>query len=127
LTLASLAGLTWAQSSIYTDPETSYRAILAGNSGSWLAHNNLGLLLAQKPGGLPEAVVEYRAAVRAQPDYPESHFNLGSALAHSGDPDRLTEAIAEYQAALRLKPDYVRRTIRISRRAESECSRTLVR
>jgi tetratricopeptide (TPR) repeat protein len=105
--LVGLGGLTWAQSTAYTDVETSYRRILERNPGSWLAHNNLGLILARQPGLLPEAVTQYREAIRIQPDYPEAHFNLGSALAHSGLEEQRPEALAEYQAALRLKPDYV--------------------
>jgi tetratricopeptide (TPR) repeat protein len=107
LLLVFLAGLTWGRSTVYTDAETLYRDTLARNPDSWLARNNLGLLLAQEPGRLPEAISQYRQAVRIQPEYPEAHFNLGSALAHSDLSDRLPEAIAEYQTALRLKPDYV--------------------
>jgi protein O-mannosyl-transferase len=103
--LMVLGGMTWRQSAMYTDLETLYRETLARNPESWLARNNLGLLLVQQPGGVPDAIQEYRAAVRLEPDYPESHFNLGSALAHSDPPDRLA-AIAEYRNALRLKPDY---------------------
>ena len=103
--LVVLGGLTWWQSTMYTDSETLYRATLARNPASWLAHNNLGLLLVQQPGGLNEAIAEYRAAVRLEPDYPEAHFNLGSALAHADPPDR-AGAIAQYRTALRLKPDY---------------------
>jgi tetratricopeptide (TPR) repeat protein len=105
--LVCLAGLTWGRSTVYTDSETLYRDTLARNPDSWLARNNLGLILAQEPGRLPEAISQYREAVRIQPDYPEAHFNLGSALAHSDLSDRLPEAIAEYQTALRLKPVYV--------------------
>src|SRR5580658_8724373 len=99
--------LTWRQSRMYRDSETLYRETLARNPESWMAHNNLGLMLAAEPGQLPEALEHYRAAVRLEPDYPESHFNLGSALAHSGPSDPPEEAIEEYQTALRLKPDYV--------------------
>ena len=105
--LLCLAGLTWTQSTIYTDRETLYRSILARNPESWLAHNNLGLLLVQTPGGLAEATVHYREAVRIEPDYPEAHFNLASARAHSGSEARRAEAEAGYRTALRLKPDYV--------------------
>jgi len=103
--LVVLGILTWRQSTMYTDVETLYRQTLARNPESWLAHNNLGLLLVQKPGEEPDAIAEYREAIRLEPDYPESHFNLGSAFAHSDPPDRLA-AIEEYRVALRLKPDY---------------------
>jgi tetratricopeptide (TPR) repeat protein len=104
--LVCLAGLSWWQSTMYTDLETLYRRTLTRNSASWLAHNNLGLMLAPVPDRIPEAIAEYQAAIRIEPTYPEAHFNLGSALAHSGMADRLPAAIAEYRTALRLKPDY---------------------
>jgi tetratricopeptide (TPR) repeat protein len=105
--LLPLFGLTWVQCGMYGDLETLYRTTLARNPASWLAHNNLGLLLAPQPGRVPEAIAEYQAALEIEPNYPEAHFNLGSALAHSGMPEKLPDAIAEYQEALRLKPDYV--------------------
>jgi tetratricopeptide (TPR) repeat protein len=107
LVLICLAGLTWGRSTVYTDAETLYRDTLDRNPDSWLANNNLGLILVQQPGRLTEATAQYRDAVRIQPDYPEGHFNLGSALAHSGRSDDLPDAIAAYRTALRLKPDYV--------------------
>jgi len=66
-------------------------------------HYNLGVELERIPDRLPEAIAEYRAALRIQPDHAEAHNNLASALARM--PDRLSEAIAEYQAALRIRPD----------------------
>ena len=68
------------------------------------AHYNLGIALAQLPGRLPDAIVEYQSALRIDPDYAEAHDNLGLALANSGGP--LQEAIAEYEAALRINPDF---------------------
>jgi spermidine synthase len=47
------------------------------------------------------AIVEYRAALRLNPEYMEAHNNLGNALARSGN---LPEAEVEYRAALRLAP-----------------------
>jgi protein O-mannosyl-transferase len=104
--LVSLGAMTRAQSADYRDLETLYRSILARNPDSWLAHNNLGMLLVQQPGRIPEAVAEYRAAIRIQPAYPEAHFNLGSALAHMEPQKQQPEALREYQTAIRLRPDY---------------------
>jgi tetratricopeptide (TPR) repeat protein len=104
--LIVLGALTWRQAGTYTDLETLYRATLERNPESWLAHNNLGLLLVQQTGELQEAIAHYREAVRIEPAYPESHFNLGSAIYHSDAPDRLPAAIAEYREAIRMKPDY---------------------
>jgi tetratricopeptide (TPR) repeat protein len=55
------------------------------------------------PGRLPEAIAEYQAALRSEPDFVEAHVNLANTLART--PGRLPEAIAEYEAALRIRPD----------------------
>ncbi|HEU4390721.1 MAG TPA: tetratricopeptide repeat protein [Blastocatellia bacterium] len=55
----------------------------------------------QRQGLLREAVEEYRAVVRAAPDYAEAHANLGSVLSRLGQGD---EAISSYETALRLNP-----------------------
>jgi protein O-mannosyl-transferase len=99
-----LGVLTWRQCRMYRDIETLYRESLARNPGSWLAHYNLGVLFAEMPGRLPDAIAEYQAALRIRPDYAEAHLNLGNTL--SQIPGRQPEAIAEYRAALQIKPDY---------------------
>jgi len=96
--------LTWRQSGAYRDVETLYGEALARNPASFLAHNNLGVVLLERPGRLQDAIAEFQAALRIEPDYPEAHTNLGLAL--SRIPGRLPEAIAEYQAAIGIKPDY---------------------
>jgi tetratricopeptide (TPR) repeat protein len=100
--LAILGTLTWRQSQIYRDRETLYRATLVGNPASWLAHNNLGVALLDKPGHLAEAKTEYQAALTLNPDDAEAHNNLGNALARM--PGRLPEAIREFEIAIRLEP-----------------------
>jgi len=102
--LAVLSILTWRQTRIYRDAETLYRATLARNPASWLTHYNLGGTLAQVPGREPEAIEEFRTALRIRPDYALAHNSLGYLLAKQ--PDRLSDAIAEYQAALRSDPGY---------------------
>lgn len=102
--LAVLGILTWRQTRLYSDAETLYRATLAGNPASWLTHYNLGGVLAQVPGREPEAMEEFRTALRIRPDYALAHNSLGYLLAKQ--PDRLLDAIAEYRAALRINPGY---------------------
>jgi protein O-mannosyl-transferase len=70
--------------------------------GSARPHYNLANELEHIPGRLPEAIAEYREAVRIEPDRADAHDNLGNAL--SGIPGRLPEAIDEYRAALRTGP-----------------------
>lgn len=99
-----LGGLTARQSRIYLDEETLYRETLVRNPNAWVAHNDLGLILARTPGRLGEAIDHFETALRIKPDDAEAHNNLGTALL--GIPGRSSDAIAEYEAALRIKPGY---------------------
>jgi tetratricopeptide (TPR) repeat protein len=100
--LLALGGLTWQQAGIYRDRETLWRDTLAKNSSNWMAHNNLGNLLASQ-GKVSEAVAEYTAALWLKPDFAEAHYNMGNALVSQG---KLLEAVAEYREAVRVDPDY---------------------
>ena len=101
--LAVLGVLTWRQSGMYKDSETLYRVTLARNPESFMAHCNLGWLLAQRPGHLPEAIAEYQAALRIEPRFAISHNDLG--IAFTQTPGRQQDAIAEFQVALRIEPN----------------------
>src|SRR5208283_3340836 len=46
----SLGALTWSHCGMFHDDETLYRTTIARNPGCWMAHNNLGLLLSERPG-----------------------------------------------------------------------------
>ena len=70
--------------------------------GSAKPHYNLAIELEHIPGRLPEAIAEYREAMRIEPDRADAHDNLANAL--SRIPGRLPEAIDEYRAALRNGP-----------------------
>ncbi len=98
--LAALAVLSWRQSRMYADAETCYRTTLDRNPNCWMAHNNLGLVLADR-GQLDQAIAQYQVALKIQPDYAEAHNNLGNALADRGQFD---EAIAHYRRALQINP-----------------------
>ncbi len=52
---------------------------------------------------MSQAIPEFQAAVRLNPDYVNARFNLGSALASAG---RFDEAIQEFSEVLKLKPDF---------------------
>jgi Tfp pilus assembly protein PilF len=71
--------------------------------GNYLAHNNLGNVLAQM-GKTDEAIAHYAEALRIKPGLAEAHNNLGFTLAGRG---RADEAMTHYAEALRIKPDYV--------------------
>ncbi len=102
--VSMLGALTWQQSGMYRDVTTLYRETLARNPTSWMAHGNLGLILAKNPDSLPAALTHFKAAVRLKPRNAELHNYLGSALARI--PGRKAEAIAEFETALRLSPDF---------------------
>ncbi len=97
LVAVALGSVSWNHSGIFHDDETLYRATLARNPECWLAENNLGFLLANRPGGLPEALLHYEKALRIKPDYAEAEVNFANALAKI--PDRLADAEAHYQHA----------------------------
>jgi len=101
-TLVAILGvLTWRQSGTYRNAETLYRKTLERNPASYMAHTNLGNILMFQPGRLAEAIAEFEAALRTEPDDADTHNNLGIALEHS---NRKTDAIAEYATAVRLEP-----------------------
>src|SRR5205807_848437 len=54
-------------------------------------------------GDLEGAIVEFRAALRINPNFFEAHNNLGNALLEHVD---VEDAIAEYRAALRINPNF---------------------
>jgi len=100
--LVTLGVLTWRQCGIYRDAETLYRVTFARNPSCWMAHNNLGVVLADQ-GRRDEAIAQYEQALRLKPDHAEAHDNLAIQLA--AIPGRLPEAIDHSEQAVRLKPD----------------------
>jgi tetratricopeptide (TPR) repeat protein len=100
VSLFLLAMRTWQQSAAYADIETLWRSIIAENPESWMAHDNLGIRLAQS-GRLDEAFVHYHKALELNPSHAETYYNLGNALVRARRPD---EAIAQYNKALDLEP-----------------------
>jgi tetratricopeptide (TPR) repeat protein len=93
---------TWRRGSIYQDSQTLWQDTVAKNPDAWVAHNNLGLAMANR-GKLPESIEQYKQALRIKPDFATAHNNLGTALASQG---KVSEAIAEFAAALRTERDY---------------------
>lgn len=95
--LGTLGTLSWRQTAGYHDVALFYRTILAANPDCWLAHNNLGNLVA---GDAPdEAAGHFRDAVRLKPDYAEAEYNWGVMLNRH---DRVPEAIPHFEAATRI-------------------------
>ena len=98
--LAVLGALTWWQVRIYENEETLWRDTLRKNPESWMAHNNLGLVLAQQ-GKIHDAIRHYRGALRIRPMHSNALNNLGSALFRLG---RIDKAIEMHRRALDESP-----------------------
>jgi tetratricopeptide (TPR) repeat protein len=97
---ATFLALSFSRAGVFRDEETLWRDTLAKNPDAWLAHNNLGLLLARR-GDCEEALEHFTAQVRL---YPEavSHLNLGRLLDTMG---RTRDAADQVREAVRLNPD----------------------
>ena len=98
IVLMWLAVLTWRHTGMFTDSETLYRTTLAVNPNADLAHNNLGLLLAQA-GELDEAISHLQKAVDLRPTSAHAHNNLANAFRVTGQP---RQAVEQYELSLRL-------------------------
>jgi tetratricopeptide (TPR) repeat protein len=101
LLICTLAALSRQQAYMYTDQVTLYRTTLERNPDCWMAHNNLGELIA--PVNQAEAIAHYQTALRLRPDYPEAHNNLGHELTKQ---NRFPEAIRHLEQSVRAKDDY---------------------
>jgi tetratricopeptide (TPR) repeat protein len=100
----AFAARTYARNFDWLDDRSLWASAVDACPGSAKAHYNLGNVSKELPGGLPEAIAQYEAALRIYPAYAPAHNNLGLALANSGGP--VAEVTAEYDAALRIDPDY---------------------
>lgn len=100
--LMTLGTLTWHQSHIYKDLETLWRDTIQKNPNSYLAQNNLGILLA-KQGKFDESISHFRKALPLKPYQHSVYQNLGMAFFRQG---KFEEAIGEFNKALKIKADY---------------------
>ena len=84
--------------------EMSIRSLEEIGKKKELAANKFMLaLIYDYVGRTDEAEKEYREAIRIDPDYVETHYNLGYLL---GNLKRFEEAEEEYKEAIRIKPNY---------------------
>jgi tetratricopeptide (TPR) repeat protein len=91
----------WQQGNIYRDAETLYQDTITKNPNSWMAHNNLGLIL-KAQGRHHEAIAHFSRTLQIKPNYAEFHNNLGNVLALKGETEK---AIANFIKALELEPN----------------------
>lgn len=100
--LAALAVLTWKQVGIYRDLETLWSDTIAKDPESWMAHNNLGLVLQQK-GQHDEAIAHLQKSLELNPNKFEIQNNLGYSLSMSS---RLRDAFPYLEKAVEMNPNY---------------------
>jgi tetratricopeptide (TPR) repeat protein len=100
--LVCLGVLTFRQTHVWRDSEALWGRVLELDSASYLANNNLGVVLAEQ-GRVEEAIAHYRRSIATRDSYAYSHNNLGYELAGRGD---VEAAIAEYRKALAINPSF---------------------
>jgi tetratricopeptide (TPR) repeat protein len=98
----TFAVMTWKQAHMYSDFLTLWRTTIDRNASSWMAHTNLGAELDDQ-GRSDEAMAEYQAALRINPQETMARNNLGMSLAQMG---RVSEAIEDWEEVLRIDPDH---------------------
>jgi tetratricopeptide (TPR) repeat protein len=96
-----LAWQTTGHAATFHDKHTLWTHTIARNPGAWLAHDQLGLLLAAE-GRFALALPYFERAVELAPQISELHNNLAVAFDHLGQRD---QALAQIQEAARLRPD----------------------
>jgi protein O-mannosyl-transferase len=101
LLLGVLAICTWRQCLVYQNLETLWTDTLKKNPDSWMAHVNLGRLLAQQDK-LNEAEAHYQKAIALNPEEDTAHYNYGNLLARAG---QFENAIVQYRQALQIAPE----------------------
>jgi tetratricopeptide (TPR) repeat protein len=98
--LILLGTLTWTRGLVYRDAQLLWTDTLAKNPDCWLAHNNLGIILAARDQP-QQAIQHFTAALDIKPGYPIAHLNLAKALYRRGE---LDQARAHLLEVLRLSP-----------------------
>jgi tetratricopeptide (TPR) repeat protein len=71
-----------------------------GAGGSADAIYNQGIILWNQ-GKIPEAKLKFEEALKANPNHPESHFQLGMALLNEG---KVPDAVSSFESYLKLAP-----------------------
>ncbi len=102
--LAACAVLTARQLSHWKTTETLFAHALTVTRGNWMAHEHLGLALADR-GDHEAAIPHFEAALRFLPPaaLPFGHENLAASLLARGE---LDAAVGHFREAVRLRPEY---------------------
>ena len=100
--LATLGMLTWRQCGMYADIEVLWRTTIDRNPNSFMAHLNLGIVLAQK-GSVDDAITQFQETLEIKPDNAKARNNLGLALLQKGS---VNEAITQFRKVIEINPNY---------------------
>jgi Tfp pilus assembly protein PilF len=100
---AALMIMTAVQVQYWADNVSLYEHAIDVTGDNYVAHNNLGVVLAEqkKPTAAKE---QYTKAIQIKPNFATAHFNLGVVLEENR---RLAEALMHYAEAIRINPAYV--------------------
>ncbi|HVM47716.1 MAG TPA: tetratricopeptide repeat protein [Candidatus Acidoferrum sp.] len=96
----ALSLLTAQRAQVFATEEALWRDTLDRNPDAWIAHANLGWILADQRK-YDEAISHLDASLKLNPNNAQAHCNLGRVLSLQG---RFAEAQGQFQAALKLKP-----------------------
>jgi tetratricopeptide (TPR) repeat protein len=102
---AAAVGLGWLtvqRNKVYRSELTLWSDTVTKCPDNERAHESLGDVLTKMPNRMPDAIVQFEAALQINPGSAKMHNNLGNALMDV--PGRLPDAMAEFEAALRLDP-----------------------
>jgi len=99
--VAALSVRSFAHARAFHDEETLWRDTLRKNPSAWIAHNNLGILLAER-GDVAEAESHLRAVLELSPSHSGALANLGYLLDRTGRDAEAAEVLARAAAA---RPD----------------------
>jgi len=100
LVTLGLAWTTWRHEHVFANNEILWRDTLSKNPSAWMAHNNLGLEIANQ-GRQTEEIALFAEAFKLNPEFAFAHYNLGNTYLTMGNYDA---AVEQYREALRLEP-----------------------
>lgn len=103
VTVVILSALTVVQIRCWRDSYDLYDHALAVVDDNWLAHNNMGILLAQQYH-YDDAIRHFQKSLQIYPNQPAGLMNLGTAYQSAGN---TLAAIEAFRAAVKLSPNDV--------------------
>jgi tetratricopeptide (TPR) repeat protein len=99
--MALLMAGTWVQVGYWYDSKSLWRHTLNVDPDNYLAHYDLGVVLARE-GGFDAAIEHFQHAARIDPARDLPHVSLGDAFAHKG---MINDAVDQYLEGLHLNPN----------------------